>query len=233
MVNKAPELGVIIAAAGDSQRMGNLNKIFATLGNKPLLAWSVDTCQNCHLIDQIVIALRSDDLELGQKLAREREWTKVTDIYPGGPLRQDSVKRGLHKLVSCDWVMIHDGARPFLTLNLIQKGLEAVRETGAAIAAVPVNETIKLANGTETIEKTLQRSELWIAQTPQMFKFEIITKAYEKLTMEVTDDAAAVERLGCKVKLFPGTHHNIKITTPTDLALAEVIVSDVESGYRL
>ncbi|RLC59894.1 MAG: 2-C-methyl-D-erythritol 4-phosphate cytidylyltransferase, partial [Chloroflexi bacterium] len=164
MVNKAPELGVIIAAAGDSQRMGNLNKIFATLGNKPLLAWSIDTCQKCHLINQIVIALRSDDLELGQKLAREREWTKVTDIYAGGPLRQDSVKRGRHKLVSCDWVMIHDGARPFLTLNLIQKGLEAVRETGAAIAAVPVNETIKLANDAEIIEKNLQRSKLWIAQ---------------------------------------------------------------------
>ena len=227
MVNKAPELGVIIAAAGDSQRMGNLNKIFATLGNKALLAWSVDTCQKCHLIDQIVIALRSDDLELGQELAREREWTKVTDIYPGGPLRQDSVKRGLHKLVNCTWVMIHDGARPFLTLNLIKKGLEAVKETGAAIAAVPVNETIKLANDAEIIEKTLQRSKLWVAQTPQMFKFEIITKAYEELTVEVTDDAAAVERLGYKVKLFPGAYHNIKITTPEDLALAEIIAQNI------
>jgi len=223
MVNKAPELGVIIAAAGDSQRMGNLNKIFATLGNKPLLAWSVDTCQKCHLIDQIVIALRSDDLELGQELAREREWTKVTDIYPGGPLRQDSVKRGLHKLVNCTWVMIHDGARPFLTLNLIKKGLEAVKETGAAIAAVPVNETIKLANDAEIIEKTLQRSKLWVAQTPQMFKFEIITKAYEALNVEVTDDAAAVELLGYKVKLYLGTYQNIKITTPADLSLAEII----------
>ena len=232
-MNKAHKLGVIIAAAGNSQRMGNLNKIFAPLKDKPLLAWSVDTCQKCDLINQIVIALRSEDLELGQKLAQERAWTKVSAIYPGGLLRQDSVKRGLHKLVNCTWVMIHDGARPFLTVNLIQKGIEAARETGAAIAAVPVNETVKLVNDAEIIEKTLQRSKLWIAQTPQVFKFEIITKAYEALTVEVTDDAAAVELLGYKVKLYPGTYHNIKVTTPVDLALAEVIASDAESGYRL
>lgn len=232
-MNKVPKLGAIIAAAGDSQRMGNLSKIFALLKDKPLLAWSIDTCQKCDLINQIVIALRSEDLELGQKLARERAWTKVSDIYPGGSLRQDSVKRGLHKLVNCTWVMIHDGARPFLTVNLIQKGIEAARETGAAIAAVPVKETIKFANDTEIIEKTLQRSKLWIAQTPQMFKFEIITKAYEALNVEVTDDAAAVELLGYKVKLYLGTYQNIKITTPADLSLAEVIASDVESGHRL
>jgi 2-C-methyl-D-erythritol 4-phosphate cytidylyltransferase len=129
--------------------------------------------------------------------------------------------------------MIHDGARPFLTVNLIQKGVEAARETGAAIATVPVNETIKLANDPEIIEKTLQRNKLWIAQTPQMFKFEIITKAYEALTVEVTDDAAAVEILGYKVKLYPGAYNNIKVTTPVDLSLAEVIASDVESGHRI
>jgi 2-C-methyl-D-erythritol 4-phosphate cytidylyltransferase len=230
-MNKASQLGAIIVAAGSSQRMNNLDKIFATLGGKPLLAWSIDTCQKCHLINQIVIALKSDNLELGQKLAKERRWTKVTAIYLGGPLRQDSVKRGLRKLTNCDWVMIHDGARPFLTLDLIQKGLEAMIETGAAIAAVPVTDTIKLASDAKLIEKTLQRNKLWMAQTPQIFKFEIITKAYEELTGEVTDDAAAVELLGYKVKLFPGTFRNIKVTTPDDLALAEIIARDDKNWH--
>lgn len=224
-MNKAPKLGAIIVAAGSGERMGNSNKAFAPLGNKPLLAWSVDTCQECRLIDRIVIALKNDDLASGQKLARERGWTKVS-IYPGGSLRQDSVKQGLPGLTGCDWVMVHDGARPFLTLDLIHKGMEAAMETGAAIAAVPVKDTIKLANDAELIEQTLSRDKLWTAQTPQIFRFDILVEAYERLAVEATDDAAAVERLGYKVKLYEGTYRNIKVTTPTDLALAEVIAQD-------
>ena len=127
----------------------------------------------------------------------------------------------------CDWVIIHDGARPFLTVDLIQKGLEAAKETGAAIAGVPVKDTIKLTDNAGLITETLQRDELWAAQTPQIFKFDIVTAAYNKLTTEVTDDAAAVERLGYKVKLYMGAYNNIKITTPEDLALARVITQNI------
>jgi len=222
-MSKATNLGAIIVAAGGSQRMGGLNKAFAPLGNKPLLAWSVDTCQECKLVSRIAIALRKDDLASGQNLARQRGWTKVSRIYPGGLLRQDSVKQGLPEMAGCDWVMVHDGARPFLTLELIQEGLEAARETGAAIAAVPVTDTIKQAGDDGLIEETISRDKLWLAQTPQIFRLELLTRAYEELTAEATDDAAAVERRGYKVKLYQGSYRNIKVTTPTDLALAEVI----------
>jgi len=141
------KVGAIIAAAGSSERMGGIDKIFTLLKDKPLLAWSVDTCQECDLVQQIVIVLNSSNLELGQKLVKERDWSKVT-ICLGGVQRQDSVREGIHRLVDCEWVMVHDGSRPFLTVDLIRNGLAAARETGAAVAAVPVKDTIKLADDT-------------------------------------------------------------------------------------
>jgi len=222
------KVGGIIAAAGGSERMGGIDKIFALLRDKPLLAWSVDTCQECDLVQQIVIALNSNNLELGQKLAKERAWAKVT-VCLGGVQRQDSVREGIHRLRGCEWVMVHDGARPFLTCELIQRGIEAAKETGAAVAAVPVKDTIKLADDAGLVTETLQRNKVWAAQTPQVFRFDMITKAYQELTTEVTDDAAAVERLGYKVRLYMGAYSNIKVATPEDLALAEVIAQDMLS----
>ena len=220
------KVGAIIVAAGSSQRMSNVDKIFAPLGGKSLLAWSVDTCQECSLIGQIVLVLNDKDLELGQKLKEERGWSKVT-LCLGGARRQDSVKEGLHKLKDCHWVMIHDGARPFLTLDLIENGLKTARGTGAAVAAVPVKDTIKLADSNGLIRETLQRDKLWAVQTPQIFTFDIIAQAYKELTAEVTDDAAAVEQIGCEVKLYMGAYNNIKVTTPDDLALAQIIAQNI------
>jgi 2-C-methyl-D-erythritol 4-phosphate cytidylyltransferase len=119
--------------------------------------------------------------------------------------------------------MIHDGARPFLTRDLIEDGLKTIDEFGATVAALPIKDTIKLAGSGNLIRETLQRDRLWATQTPQIFSFDIITRAYESLTTEVTDDAAAVERLGYKVHLYLGDHRNMKVTTPEDLALARVI----------
>ena len=220
------KLGVVIVAAGTSQRMAGINKLFAPLRGKPLLAWSVDTCQGHSLVQQIVLVLSDRDLARGRKLKEERSWSKVT-LCPGGARRQDSVREGLRQISDCDWVMIHDGARPFLTLNLIEDGLKIVGEIGAAIAAVPVKDTIKLAADERLIEETIQRDKLWAAQTPQIFSFDIITRAYENLATEVTDDATAVERLGYKVKLYMGDYKNIKVTTPEDLALARIIARSI------
>jgi len=221
-----PKLGVVIVAAGGGQRMGGINKSFAHLGGKPLIAWAVDTCHRCRLVQQIVLVLNDKGLTRGKKLKEERGWSKVV-ICSGGARRQDSVGEGLHMLNDCDWVMIHDGARPFLTVDLIEDGLEAARETGAAVAAVPVKDTIKLAAGERLIKETLQRDRLWAAQTPQIFSFDVITKTYGKLAAEVTDDAAAVEHLGYKVKLYMGNYNNIKVTTPEDLALARIIAKSI------
>jgi 2-C-methyl-D-erythritol 4-phosphate cytidylyltransferase len=219
------KLGVVIVAAGTSQRMAGINKLFAPLGGKTLLAWSVDTCQRYDLVQQIVLVLNDEDLARGQKLKKERDWSKVT-LCPGGARRQDSVRQGLRQIRNCDLVMIHDGARPFLTLDLIEDGLKLVGETGAAVAAVPVKDTIKLADSKNLIKETLQRDKLWAAQTPQIFSFDVIIKAYENLAAEVTDDAAAVERLGYKVKLYMGHYKNIKVTTVEDLALARIIARE-------
>jgi 2-C-methyl-D-erythritol 4-phosphate cytidylyltransferase len=220
------KLGVVIVAAGTSRRMAGINKLFVSLGGKPLLAWSVDTCQRCSLIQQIVLVLNDKDLARGQKLQEERDWPKVT-LCPGGARRQDSVKEGLRRIRNCDLVMIHDGARPFLTLDLIEDGLRIIGETGAAVAAVPVKDTIKLAADERLVGETLQRDKLWAAQTPQMFSFDVIMRAYENLPAEVTDDATAVERLGHKVQLYMGDYKNIKVTTAEDLALARIIAKSI------
>jgi 2-C-methyl-D-erythritol 4-phosphate cytidylyltransferase len=222
----ASKLGVVIVAAGTSQRMAGINKLFTPLRGKPLLAWSVDTCQGYSLVQQIVLVLNGKDLARGQKLKEERDWSKVT-LCRGGVRRQDSVKEGLKQMRGCNWVMIHDGARPFLTLDLIEDGLKIVGEIGAAVAAVPVKDTIKLATDGELIGETLRRDRLWAAQTPQIFSFDLITKAYEKLAVEVTDDATAVERLGYKVQLYMGDYKNIKVTTAEDLVLARIIAKSI------
>jgi 2-C-methyl-D-erythritol 4-phosphate cytidylyltransferase len=206
--------------------MVGINKLFVPLGGKPLLAWSVDTCQRCSLIQQIVLVLNDKDLARGEKLKEERDWSKVT-LCPGGARRQDSVREGLRRIRNCDLVIIHDGARPFLTLDLIEDGLKIVEETGASVAAVPVKDTIKLAADERLVGETLQRDKLWAAQTPQMFSFDVIMGAYENLPAEVTDDATAVELLGHKVQLYMGDYRNIKVTTTEDLALARIIAKSI------
>lgn len=225
MKHTVSQAGAVIVGAGSSQRLG-ADKVFLPLAGKPLLAWSVDVCQNCELLSQIVIVLNESNLDSGRNLVAERGWSKVVGVCLGGERRQDSVSQGLKELKRCDWVVIHDGARPFLTLDLIRDGLEAARGTGAATAAVPVKDTIKLGDDNEMVRETLHRQRLWAVQTPQVFRFDIITRAHGQVTDEVTDDATLAERLGYEVKLYMGSYQNIKITTPEDLALAEIVVKD-------
>ncbi len=225
MKDTVSQAGAVIVGAGSSQRLG-ADKVFLPLAGKPLLAWSVDVCQNCELLSQIVIVLNESNLDSGRNLVAERGWSKVVGVCLGGERRQDSVRQGLKELKRCDWVVIHDGARPFLTLDLIRDGLEAARGTGAATAAVPVKDTIKLGDDNEMVRETLHRQRLWAVQTPQVFRFDIITRAHGQVTDEVTDDATLAERLGYEVKLYMGSYQNIKITTPEDLALAEIVVKD-------
>ncbi len=215
-------IGAVIVGAGRSERMG-ADKVFTPLFGKPLLAWSVDVCQNYEPITQITIVLNENNLNTGQRLTAERGWTKVISVCLGGPRRQDSVSEGLKRLEGCKWIIVHDGARPFLTVDLLDAGLEAAKLTGAAAAAIPVKDTIKLSDNDGIVKETLQRSQLWTIQTPQVFRFDVIRKAYEQSNENVTDDASLVEMSGGQVKLYMGSYKNIKITTPEDLALAEVL----------
>ncbi len=220
---KQQKIGTVIVAAGSSRRMGGADKVLALLGGKPILARVVDAFQRCSPIDQIVVVLSEQNLERGKQLVAEQEWSKVIDVCVGGRRRQDSVAAGLGRLSDCDWVIIHDGARPLVTVGLINHGLEAAKETGAAVAAVPVTDTIKSAGDDRIVHQTPPRQNLWTVQTPQVFRTDIITEAYSRANGDVTDDASLVEQLGYRVKIYMGSYDNIKITTPSDLALAEVL----------
>jgi 2-C-methyl-D-erythritol 4-phosphate cytidylyltransferase len=215
--------GAVIVAAGESQRMGGVDKALALLGGKPILVRAVEPFQGCGAIDQIVIVVSEQNLERGKKLVAEEGWSKVTDVCPGGRRRQDSVLAGLNRLKNCQWVVIHDGARPLVTVDLIEQGLAEARETGAAVAAVPVADTIKVAGDDRIVRQTLPRQNLWAVQTPQVFRYPVVAEAYRMAKGDATDDASLVEQLGYKVKLYMGSYDNIKITTPDDLALAEVL----------
>ena len=219
-----PKVGAVIVAAGSSERMGMVDKATALLGGKPILARVADTFQDSYLVDQIVIVVNGINLKQWENLVKEKRWSKVSDICAGGRRRQDSVAAGLDRLHGPEWVVIHDGARPFLTEDLIERGLKAAEETSAAAAAVPVTDTIKVAGDDMLVWGTPPRHNLWAVQTPQVFRYEIITSAHRQIKDEVTDDASLVEQLGYRVKLYMGAYDNIKITTPDDLALAEVLL---------
>ena len=217
------KVGVIIVAAGASERIGGVDKVMALLGGRPVLARTIDVFQSCNSIDQIVIVLSEQNLKLGRWLVAEEGWSKVTEVCLGGRRRQDSVVAGLSRLKDCHWVVIHDGVRPLLTEDLISRGLTEAEETGAAVAAVPVTDTIKVAGEDRIVHQTPLRQNLWAVQTPQVFRYPIIAEAYCRAKGEVTDDASLVEQLGYRVKLYMGSYDNIKITTPDDLVLAEVL----------
>ncbi|MFC1924101.1 2-C-methyl-D-erythritol 4-phosphate cytidylyltransferase [Chloroflexota bacterium] len=226
------KVGAVIAAAGSSRRMGGEDKIFVSLAGRPLLVHVLDVFQRCTMVEQIVIVLNEGNLEKGRRLIEEYGFSRVIEVCPGGERRQDSVGEGLKRLEGCQWVVIHDGARPCISLDLIQQGLEEARQSGAAIAAVPAKDTIKIVGAEGIIQDTPPRESLWAAQTPQVFRFDIIREAYGSWEGEVTDDAALVEALGCKVKVYMGSYKNIKVTTQEDLALAEIILRERDENRR-
>jgi len=208
--------------------MGGVDKVFAPLGGEPVLLRATRPFQECPLVDQIVVVISGDKENKCRTLVTGPEWSKVSDICLGGKRRQDSVAAGLKQLNDFDWVIIHDGARPLVTVDLIERGLEAAKETGAAAAAVPVTDTIKVVGPGEIVRQTPPRQNLRSVQTPQVFRFDVIQIAHQQDASNVTDDASLVERLGHKVKLYTGSYDNIKVTTPDDLALAEILLKKYE-----
>lgn len=224
------KVGAVITAAGESRRMEGLDKIFATVAGRPVLAHVLHAFQACAAVDQIVVVLNEASLEQGNRLVRERGFSKVSAVCQGGQRRQDSVWQGISRLKDCGWVVVHDGARPCVTPDLIEQGLSQATESGAAIAALPANETIKAVSRDGLIASTPGRANLWTAQTPQVFRSDIIVEAYERNTEDATDDAYLVEAVGHRVKVYRGSPENIKITTPLDLALADFILRNRESA---
>ncbi len=221
---RASRVGVAIVAAGASRRMGDIDKIFAPLGGAPFLAHCLSSFNDSPSVHAISIATSRRSVERVEKLISEHGFDKVECVVAGGARRQDSVLNALLNLDGCDIVLIHDGARPFVDEDMIERAIEAARESAAGTAAVPVKDTIKVANPDMSVRETPPRESLWAAQTPQSFSYDLIIRAHAQVERDVTDDAAMVEAVGHPVKLFMGSYDNIKVTTPEDLYIAEAIL---------
>lgn len=237
-------VGAVVAAAGSSTRMAGADKLFTPLGGRPLLAHVLAAIQECPLVHRIVLVVSSGNLQRGRDLVAQHGLDKVFAVCQGGPRRQDSVRLGLSALGGlgpCDWVLVHDGAR-LLIEPVIAEGLAAARETGAAVPAVPIADTVKMAAADGTVASTVNRSRLWAAQTPQVFRHDLLLRAHREVTADpstalragFTDDASMLEALGLPVKLYPGSPLNIKVTTPQDLNIAEALLGEASrsGGHR-
>lgn len=222
-------LTAILAAAGRGSRLGRPKQLLDFDG-KPLAAWPLETLARSPLVSAIIIACDESELEAFKAIAQTFGHGKVGRVTPGGARRQDSVFAAL-ALVSpaCDYVLVHDGARPFLTEALIERCVTAAGESGAAITAVPVKDTIKRTSDGSVVATTIPRDQLWAAQTPQVFAHDILLQAHQRANGDGflgTDDAMLVEWAGlAPVAIVEGSYDNIKITTEEDLALAERIAA--------
>ena len=217
-------------AAGSSSRMGGIDKAFTPLLGMPLIAHCLDQLETFPPIARIALVLSQQSLGLGEELVAWRKYTKISRVCAGGARRQDSVRLGLESLGPCAWVLVHDGARPCLDHSLLERGWDAVRRFAAALAGVPVKDTIKVVSPEQTVQETPPREGLWAAQTPQFFRYDLLQRAHQQCREPVTDDAAMVEQLGHPVHMFLGSYENLKITTPDDLTIAEAFLSRRYSG---
>jgi len=222
----------IVVAAGRGSRAGaGQSKQFREISGIPIIIHTLSRFERCETIDGSVVVLPEGEREAFAALAGRYGLRKVSGAVAGGETRAESVWRGLEALrgLSVEVVAVHDGVRPFVTPEEIDRTVREARASGAAILAVPVTDTIKEAEGARVL-RTLERARLWRAQTPQCFRFELLRRAYELAIssgLDATDDSALVERLGATVRLVEGGEHNIKITTPQDFAVAEILLKGV------
>ncbi|WP_093884743.1 2-C-methyl-D-erythritol 4-phosphate cytidylyltransferase [Syntrophus gentianae] len=229
-----PKVIAIIPAGGSGRRMQSPNpKQYLFMNGKPVLVHTLLRLQKSSLIDEILLVVPEGDLFfVRESIAKPYRLTKIQNIIAGGKERQDSVRNGLAEIGDqCDVVVVHDGVRPFVTEEMLSRVIGAALQFGAAVAGVPVTDTVKEVPGDGYISRTLNRETLWLAQTPQAFQRRILQKAYRKAAEDDfhgTDDASLVEHLGTPVKMIRGDYRNIKITTPDDLVLAEAFLREDE-----
>ncbi|MEG6587019.1 2-C-methyl-D-erythritol 4-phosphate cytidylyltransferase [Dendrosporobacter sp. 1207_IL3150] len=219
---------VIVAAAGQGKRMGaSINKVLLPLAGQPVLQHSLETFSACAEIDNMVIVVAAEEVEQVQRMLSAAENLKPYTVVAGGSERQYSIANALAVISeNTEIVLVHDGARPLITTNTIKCVIKEAREHGAVVAAVPVKDTIKTVGDDGFVRETPDRNALWAVQTPQAFKYSILKSAYkfaDKMGFLATDDAALVEKLGVRVKIVKGSYTNFKITTPEDMAFADVI----------
>lgn len=220
----------LIPAAGRGRRMGSEKpKAILPLGGIPLLTHTLQGFEACSQVDEILALVPAGEVPLfADEISRRAGLKKVSRILAGGPERQDSVYLGLKAIGGkADFVIIHDGARPFVPPELIERALSETRRYRAVVVGVPVADTIKEVSAQREVLRTLERSRLWAIQTPQSFEYGLIAEAHEKAREEGfygTDDASLVERLRIPVRVIEGSRFNLKISTPEDLILGEAIL---------
>ncbi|THJ23534.1 MAG: 2-C-methyl-D-erythritol 4-phosphate cytidylyltransferase [Nitrospira sp. CG24E] len=221
----------LVPAAGRGLRMGgSVPKQFLSIGGEPLIVQSLRVLQAASVIDQVVLAVPSADIDYCEReiVARHR-FTKVTRVVAGGAERQDSVRCALAQIPSdTEIVLIHDAVRPFVTQRMVEEVVAAARKEGAAIIALPMRDTVKQVRKDGMIERTVDRSPLWLAQTPQAFRRDWIETAHRKGQIEgvqATDDSFLVEWLGHSVAVVEGSGENIKVTRPEDMVIGEAILA--------
>jgi len=217
-------VGAVVVAAGRSARMGGVDKIVAPLAGRPLLLHALAAFEACAVVQRVVVVAAPERRDAIAALIAEAGCAKVADVVTGGERRRDSVRAGLERLSDVEIVAVHDGARPLVTPAIIAEGVSLARETGAAVAAWPLADTLKRADGSGRVLETIPRDGVWLIQTPQVFRRDLLLAAHAATAADATDDAALVERLGQPVYLYRGAAENIKITTPGDLALAEALL---------
>jgi 2-C-methyl-D-erythritol 4-phosphate cytidylyltransferase len=221
-------LSVIIVAAGSSQRMG-FDKLFALLGDKPVVARTLEAFEGTECVDEIILVGREDRLAELQELARRADLKKVRHVVTGGVHRQDSVRIGLNLLArDARYVAVHDAARPLVTAEQIGRVFEGARVHGAAALAEPVTDTLKRGDQNHFVCGGVDREGLYAMQTPQIFSRDLLVEAYDAVAAKkllITDEVSAVEQLGAKVLLVPNDEFNLKITYPRDLLLAQSFLS--------
>jgi 2-C-methyl-D-erythritol 4-phosphate cytidylyltransferase len=218
----------VVPAAGLSRRFGEgRNKPFETLGGKPVIIWALEVFERMAGITEIIPVLKEADIHSAMELFSQYGLTKIRTVAPGGKERQDSVFNGLHFIRDKNSVvLIHDGVRPFPESRTIRRAVRALADCDGVVIGVPLKDTIKEIEG-DIIRQTLKRETLIAVQTPQVFFYQPLFEAYDKAMHEsfyATDDAALVERNGGRIKMIKGDYTNIKVTTPEDLAVAEVFL---------
>ncbi len=224
--------GALIVAAGKGRRMrGTGKKQFISLQGMPLLFYTLKTFEEFEGIETIYLVLEEGDFEycMGE-IIQKYGIKKVSQLVPGGERRQDSVWNGLKAMEGhCDIVIVHDGARPFVSPEILKRLMAAMKDAQAVVTAIPALDTMKRVDEKGIVVDTLQRETLFHIQTPQGFRYDLIHEAYKrafKEGIEGTDDASFVERMGMPVKVIEGSSFNIKITTPEDIALAHYILQE-------
>lgn len=220
----------IVLAGGSGKRMNtDTPKQYLMLEGKPLLYYSLKAFEESLVNEVILVTKAGEEVYCQKEFVEQYGFKKVTAVVTGGKERYHSVLKGLQAIKNCDYVMIHDGARPLLTPKMIAHTIEAVKDYKACVVGMPVKDTIQIANEMGVIMETPKRSTVWQAQTPQAFAFAMVRDAYEKIVqeseVEVTDDAMVVGRYyDVPIYMVEGAYTNIKVTTPEDIPVAEVML---------